>query len=81
LLLAKLGDMVCHSLIDIDVLGSLGREITGALDAKVDDLVGFGLREGDVIEVKKSNAKLRFIRSPFRDYFTVLRTKLKWGER
>jgi NAD+ kinase len=47
----------------------------------LDGQVGFGLREGDVIEVKKSNAKLRFIRSPFRDYFTVLRTKLKWGER
>jgi len=47
----------------------------------LDGQVGFGLREGDVIEVRKSDAKLRFVRSPFRDYFTVLRTKLKWGER
>jgi NAD+ kinase len=47
----------------------------------LDGQVGFGLREGDVIEVRKINAKLRFIMSPFRDYFTVLRTKLKWGER
>jgi NAD+ kinase len=43
--------------------------------------VGFGLRQGDVIEVKRADAPLRFFRSPFRDYFTVLRTKLKWGER
>lgn len=47
----------------------------------LDGQVGFGLREGDVIEVKKADAPLRFIRSPFKDYFTVLRTKLKWGER
>ena len=47
----------------------------------LDGQVGFGIRQGDVIEVKKAAAPLRFFRSPFRDYFTVLRTKLKWGER
>ncbi len=47
----------------------------------LDGQVGFGIRTGDVIEVKKADAPLRFFRSPFRDYFTVLRTKLKWGER
>jgi len=47
----------------------------------IDGQVGFGLRQGDVVEVKKAGAPLRFFRSPFRDYFTVLRTKLKWGER
>jgi NAD+ kinase len=47
----------------------------------LDGQVGFGLREGDEVEVRKANVTLRFIRSPFRDYFTVLRTKLKWGER
>ncbi len=47
----------------------------------LDGQVGFGLREGDVVEVKKAESTIRFFRSPFRDYFTVLRTKLKWGER
>ena len=47
----------------------------------LDGQVGFGIRRGDVIEVKKADMPLRFFRSPFRDYFTVLRTKLKWGER
>jgi NAD+ kinase len=47
----------------------------------IDGQVGFGLRQGDVVEVKRADAPLRFFRSPFRDYFTVLRTKLKWGER
>jgi len=47
----------------------------------LDGQVGFGLREGDVVEVKKADAPLRFFRSPYKDYFAVLRTKLKWGER
>src|SRR5512134_1603477 len=47
----------------------------------LDGQVGFGLGEGDMVEVRKAEAPLRFFRSPFRDYFTVLRTKLKWGER
>ncbi len=47
----------------------------------LDGQVGFGLREGDIVEIKKADAPLRFFRSPFKDYFAVLRTKLKWGER
>lgn len=47
----------------------------------LDGQVGFGLRQGDVVEIKKADAPLRFFRSPFKDYFAVLRTKLKWGER
>jgi NAD+ kinase len=47
----------------------------------LDGQVGFGIRQGDVIEVKRADAPLRFFRSPFKDYFAVLRTKLKWGER
>ena len=47
----------------------------------LDGQVGLGIREDDVIEVKRADAPLRFLRSPFKDYFAVLRTKLKWGER
>jgi NAD+ kinase len=47
----------------------------------LDGQVGLGIREGDEIEVKRAEAPLRFFRSPFKDYFAVLRTKLKWGER
>ena len=47
----------------------------------LDGQVGFGIREEDLIEVKKADAPLRFFRSPFKDYFAVLRAKLKWGER
>jgi len=47
----------------------------------LDGQVGFGLREGDVVEVKKAEGKILLIKSPYRHYFEVLRKKLKWGER
>jgi NAD+ kinase len=36
---------------------------------------------GDVIELKKADTSVKLIKSPFRDYFTILKTKLLWGER
>lgn len=45
----------------------------------VDGQVGFGLREHDVVEVGRAPAAIQLVR--FKDFFSVLRTKLKWGER
>jgi NAD+ kinase len=45
----------------------------------VDGQVGFGLREDDVVEIGRAPSTIRLVR--FRDFFSVLRTKLKWGER
>jgi NAD+ kinase len=47
----------------------------------LDGQVGVTLKMGDVIEVGKSDTSVKLIRSPFRDYFTILKTKLLWGER
>ncbi len=47
----------------------------------LDGQVGFPLRKNDVIEVDKSPFKTRLLMPCVRDYFDVLRTKLKWGER
>ena len=47
----------------------------------LDGQVGFSLRQDDVIEVNKSPFKTRLLMPCQRDYFKVLRTKLKWGER
>ena len=44
-----------------------------------DGQVGFSLRSGDVIEVHAADNRLNLIVSPERNYFEVLRTKLKWG--
>ena len=47
----------------------------------VDGQVGVGLRERDVVEVVKAAARMQLVRFPQKDFFSVLRTKLKWGER
>lgn len=46
-----------------------------------DGQVGMPLRGGDVVEVRRSKSLTRLIKSPSKDYFEVLRAKLKWGER
>jgi len=62
--------------IDI-VLRSLNEDVFLTIDGQV----GFSLRQGDTVEVKKSEFKTRLFIPCERDYFQILRTKLKWGER
>jgi NAD+ kinase len=40
----------------------------------------FALRDGDSVAVTRSPRRLRLVRPAGRDYFEVLRTKLKWGD-
>jgi NAD+ kinase len=47
----------------------------------LDGQVGFELRDHDVVEVSQSRARVRLVRFAERHFFSVLRTKLKWGER
>jgi len=47
----------------------------------VDGQVGVPLREHDTVHVAKAAARVRLLRLPRSDFFSVLRTKLKWGER
>lgn len=42
---------------------------------------GMPLKGGDIVELRKSNHCTLLIKSPSKDYFQVLRTKLRWGER
>ncbi len=52
------------------------------LDAHVafDGQRGLDLAPGETLTVTRSPRVLRLIKTPARDYFEVLRTKLKWGE-
>ena len=59
------------------IIKSLSEDVFLTLDGQV----GFSLRIGDVIEVNKSDYKAKLLVPAERDYFQVLRTKLKWGER
>jgi NAD+ kinase len=47
----------------------------------LDGQVGFGLRERDSVEVAQAAPRIRLMRFPHKHFFSVLRTKLKWGER
>jgi len=61
----------------IDVTLRVDQEVMLARDGQV----GVPLRERDVVEVQKARARIRLMRFEQKDFFSVLRTKLKWGER
>jgi NAD+ kinase len=47
----------------------------------LDGQVGMPLQGGDVVEANKAPGHIQLIRSPYKTYFELLRTKLRWGER
>ena len=47
----------------------------------LDGQVGFHLKRGDRVEIRQAAARIRLLRFPQKHFFSVLRTKLKWGER
>jgi len=57
------------------------KKISGDVFLTLDGQVGFSLMTGDVIEINKAGCKTKLLVPIERDYFRVLRTKLKWGER
>lgn len=65
--------------------GSMRIEVTLLTDqevmATVDGQVGVPLLEQDTVEIRQAAARIRLVRFPQRDFFSVLRSKLKWGER
>ncbi|HEV7498515.1 MAG TPA: NAD(+)/NADH kinase [Vicinamibacteria bacterium] len=63
------------STIEVRLRGEPGGEAHITLDGQR----GFPLRGGDVVRVTRSARTIRLVKAP-RDYFEVLRTKLKWGE-
>ena len=61
----------------IDVTLRVDQDVMLTMDGQV----GVSLRERDVVEVQKARARIRLLRFAQKDFFSVLRTKLKWGER
>jgi len=45
----------------------------------LDGQVGFPLQAGDRVVIRKSNTAFNLVQPPSRNYFDVLRDKLKWG--
>lgn len=64
--------------VGIEILqGSASEEVSLTMDGQI----GFQLQHRDVILIRRSPKMLPLVTSPKRNYFEVLRTKLKWGER
>ena len=49
--------------------------------ATMDGQVGYSLNYRDTIEIKKAKNTIKLIQAPGKNYYEVLRKKLKWGER
>jgi NAD+ kinase len=52
----------------------------GDVQITLDGQQGFPLAPQDTVTVTRSAHTIRLVKAPERDYFEVLRTKLKWGE-
>ncbi|MGA7826371.1 MAG: NAD(+)/NADH kinase [Geobacteraceae bacterium] len=77
-----------HTLTNRPIVVSADTEIAVVLHSQMENVmltldgqVGIPLEYGDVMRVSRARFRTRLILSDESDYFTVLRTKLKWGER
>jgi NAD+ kinase len=77
-----------HTLTNRPIVVDAGASVTVTLKSVKEDVfltldgqVGMELEAGDVIRVRRAEHRTRLVMSKSKDYFEVLRTKLKWGER
>ncbi len=77
-----------HTLTNRPIVVDAGASITVTLKSDKEDVfltldgqVGMELKAGDIIRVRRAEHRTRLVVSRSKDYFEVLRTKLKWGER
>jgi NAD+ kinase len=77
-----------HTLTNRPIILDDEKEIVVTLRSGDDDVyltmdgqVGVVMNIGDQVSVYKSEKNITLIKSPFRNYFEVLKDKLKWGER
>lgn len=66
-----------QSIVTITVKSSFDEMVYLTLDGQV----GVELQEGDCIEIRRAETTTALVTSPEKDYFAILRAKLKWGER
>jgi NAD+ kinase len=65
---------------ELDIEVSLNVPDARDIFLSLDGQEGFQMREGDRVCVRKSEERVLLVQSPDKNYFDVLRNKLKWGE-
>jgi NAD+ kinase len=65
-----------ESVVEVRLRGAREGEVHITFDGQR----GFPLERTDVVTVTRSPRTLRLVKAPERDYYEVLRSKLKWGE-
>jgi NAD+ kinase len=63
-----------NAVIDIR-LGAKSREVWLTFDGQI----GHPLQPGDLVRIQRASGQITLIKSPFKNYFEILRAKLKWG--
>jgi NAD+ kinase len=63
-----------NAVIDIR-LGAKSRDVWLTFDGQI----GHPLQPGDLVRVQRASGQITLIKSPFKNYFEILRAKLKWG--
>ena len=58
---------------------TMGRESEETVLLTFDGQVGFELYDEDIVNIHKSEEKIKLLRPPDHSYFEILRTKLMWG--
>lgn len=65
-----------ESRVQVRLRGARDVEVYAALDGQET----FGFTDGDHVDVSGSPRRLELVKAPGRDYYQVLRSKLKWGD-
>ncbi len=72
----------------IVIPGTEVMDVRPHIDGNVDEIFvtydgqsGYPLQKGDHVRIRTSDRRLRFVKAPARNYYDLLREKLKWGER
>src|SRR5215472_13379547 len=66
---------------DTAVIQVIAKDSADSVLLTVDGQQGTSLSDGDVVQCKKSEFKVKLLKLAERSFFDVLRMKLKWGER
>lgn len=57
------------------------RSDNGEVYLTLDGQSGMRIERGDRVEIRRSESRVHLVQNPRLDYFSILRTKLRWGER